>query len=73
MAIKQGILKLQAPGRWAITLSGHPPIEITSGELFQVEVDGELKPTRMEFAHGQPGEYYFRRRLSVAQRAALGE
>ena len=37
MAIKEGILKLQASGRWAITRPGHPPIEITSGEFFQVE------------------------------------
>jgi Domain of unknown function (DUF5348) len=38
---------------------GREPIEITSGELFRVEVDGELKVTRMEFQHsGSTGEYY---------------
>jgi hypothetical protein len=54
VAIKEGILKLPS-GRWAICLSGHAPIEITSGETFRIEVDGELKPTRMEFAHGERG------------------
>ena len=27
---KEGILNLQPSGRWAICLTGHPPIEITS-------------------------------------------
>jgi hypothetical protein len=30
---------------------GRQLIEITSGELLRVEVDGELKPTRMQFRH----------------------
>ena len=34
---------------------GREPVEITSGELFRVEVDGELKPTRMEYAHNGRG------------------
>jgi hypothetical protein len=66
---KEGVLRLQPSGRWAICRPGHPPIEVTSGELFRIEVDGELKPTRMEFRHfvgpmqgrtlhGQHGEYY---------------
>jgi len=48
---------------------GARPSEITSSDLFRVEVSGELKPSRMEFRHftgplkgrtyrGQPGEYY---------------
>jgi hypothetical protein len=48
---------------------GRVPIEITSGDVFRVEVDGELKLTRMEFRHfggpmkgrvyrGQTGEYH---------------
>jgi hypothetical protein len=47
---------------------GRRPVEITSG-LFRVELDGELKLTRMEFWHfsgplkgreyrGPAGEYY---------------
>jgi hypothetical protein len=45
------------------------PFEIISGDHFFVEVDGELKQTRMQFRHftgslkgrepfGQAGEYY---------------
>jgi hypothetical protein len=48
---------------------GREPIEITGGDLIRVDVEGELKVTRMEFRHftapmkGQtyydlPGEYY---------------
>jgi hypothetical protein len=57
--------------RWAICGPDRPPIEINLGDAFHVEVDGELKPTRMEFRHfvkggpmdgrtlhGLPGEYY---------------
>lgn len=77
MVSKEGILKLQPSGRWAICLSGHPPIEITSGETFRVEVDGELKPTRMEFAHGERGggAYYSvdGYDLPSGLRAAVGE
>lgn len=65
----EGILQMQPSGRWAIVRPGQRPVEITSGEVFRIEVDGELKPTRMEFRHfsgplkgrthrGQPGEYY---------------
>jgi hypothetical protein len=66
---RQGILRLQPSGRWAICRIGEVPFEITSGDMFRVEVDGELRPTRMEFRHftgpmkgrelfGQAGEYY---------------
>jgi len=48
---------------------GRDPVEITSGELFRVDVNGELKVTRMEFREflaplkgrenrGQSGEFY---------------
>jgi hypothetical protein len=62
------------------------PVEITSGELFRIEVKGELRPTRMEFHHftgplkvreyrGQPGEYYSVDGYHLANglRAAIGE
>jgi hypothetical protein len=71
MTDKEGTLKIQPYGRWAICHPGRLPVEITSGEVFKIEVPGtdELKPTRMEFRHftgplkgsayrGQPGEYY---------------
>ena len=51
MTEKEGILQLQPSGRWAICRPGQSPVEVTSGELFRIEVDGELKVTRMEFRH----------------------
>jgi hypothetical protein len=48
---KEGTLRMQASGRWAVVRPGRQPVEITSGELFHVEVNGELKPTRMEFRY----------------------
>jgi len=32
---------------------GHDPVEITQGELFRVEVDGEFRVTRMEDEWGE--------------------
>jgi hypothetical protein len=60
VADKVGFLRKLPPGRWAVVRFGREPVEITSGELFRVEVDGELKPTRIEYRHhaGGGGEYY---------------
>jgi hypothetical protein len=69
MSATEGTLQLQRSGRWTIVRPGRIPVEITSGQVFRVEVDGEMKPTRMEFRHfvgpanvhrlyGQSGEYY---------------
>ena len=55
MTDKDGTLQLQPSGRWAICRLGLDPVEITAGELFRVEVAGELKLTRMEYG---AGEYY---------------
>lgn len=52
---KEGVLQRQSNGRWAILREGHVPHEITSGELFRVEVGSLMKPTRMEYAHGEEG------------------
>ena len=51
MSAKEGTLRMMASGQWAVCRAGREPIEITSGELFSVEVDGELKLTRMEYNH----------------------
>ena len=51
MTEKEGILQMQPSGRWAVCRPAQSPVEITSGELFRIEVDGELKVTRMEFRH----------------------
>jgi hypothetical protein len=45
-------LRMLPSGRWAVFRRGRDPIQITSGELFRVEVDGELKLTRMEYDDG---------------------
>jgi hypothetical protein len=34
-------------GRWAIVRSARQPVEITSGEMFRVQVHSELKSTRL--------------------------
>jgi hypothetical protein len=72
MSDKEGILRLQSSGRWAVCRPGHDPVEIMSGELFCIEVDGELCVTRME-------ELYFEGYFSVdgyplrnGMRAAIG-
>jgi hypothetical protein len=51
MSDKEGTLRMMASGRWAVYRPGRLPVEITSGELFRVEVAGakELQLTRMEY------------------------
>jgi hypothetical protein len=86
MTEKEGVLQKQPSGRWAVCRPDRPPVEITPGEVFRIEVDGELRPTRMEFRHftgplkgrelmGYTGEYYsvdgYWLRNGV--RAAIGE
>jgi hypothetical protein len=46
MTDKEGTLKIQRYGRWAICRPGRLPVEITSGELFRVEVAGKETPRR---------------------------
>jgi hypothetical protein len=68
---EDGILRMMASGRWAVYRPGRLRVEITSGELFRVEVDGELKLTRMEYDEG----YYSidGYPLRDGLRAAIGE
>ena len=86
MSEKGGILQMQPSGRWAIVRPGRIPVEITSGDLFRIEANGELRVTRMEFRdftgpmkghmyRGQPGEYYSvdGYRLANGMRAAIDE
>src|SRR5215470_12928307 len=67
----EGVLKLHPSGRWAVCRPGRPPVQITSGDVFRIQVDGtlDLQVTRMEFRHfqgpmkgctlrGLTGEYY---------------
>ena len=69
MSEKEGTLRMMASGRWAVCRPGETPHEITSGELFRVEVAGELRLTPMEYRHNKTAGYY-RRRLSAARRSA---
>jgi hypothetical protein len=74
MTAKQGTLHQQPSGRWAIMPPGHDPVEITSGEIFRVEVDGELRFTRMEHLSGE-GYYSIDRNpcaTGCARRSAAG-
>jgi hypothetical protein len=68
---KEGGLRMQPSRRWAICRPGHDPIEITSGELFRAEVDGELRATFMEYAHGL-GYYLVDATSCAGLRAAIG-
>jgi hypothetical protein len=47
MPHREGTLQLQPSGRWAILRLGREPFELTSGDVFRVEVDGKLQITRM--------------------------
>jgi hypothetical protein len=67
----EGILQLQASGRWAVCRPNRRPVEVTSGDVFRIQVDDMpgLQVTRMEFRYfrgpmkgcalrGLTGEYY---------------
>jgi Domain of unknown function (DUF5348) len=71
MSDKEGVLHLQPSGRWAIIRPGREPFELTSGDVFRVEVDGELQITRME--HLSEGYYSIEGYpLRDGMRAAIG-
>lgn len=53
-----GTLILLDSGRWAVVARDREPYEITSGEVFAVDVAGVLRKTRMEFARGSSGGRY---------------
>ena len=55
MSDKEGALRMQSNRRWAIVRPGRAPYELTSGDVFRVEVDGKLLIIRMEFAHARSG------------------
>ena len=48
MTAKQGTQHLQPSGRWGIMRPGREPFELTSGDVFRVEVDGKFQITRIE-------------------------
>jgi len=74
MSDNEGTLQMQPSGLWAICRPGHDPFEITTGDVFRVEVPGEpgLRRTRMEH---MDGEGYFSvngYNLRDGMRAAIG-
>ena len=72
-----GTLMLLDSGRWAIAAKDREqPYEITSSEVFVVEIEGRMRITRMEFAHGRNGGRYVSVdgfRLFEGMRAANGD
>jgi hypothetical protein len=48
---KAGLLHVRPSGRWAICRPG------SSGELFRVDVNGELQIRRIEYGHDGRGYY----------------
>jgi hypothetical protein len=67
MSEKEGTLRMQPSGQWAVCRPGKAPVEITSGEVVRVEDPGRegLHRTRMERDVQRP-------RLSSARRPARG-
>jgi hypothetical protein len=72
MTDKEGTLHLQPSGRWAIMRPGREPFELTSGDVFRVEVDGKLQITRM--GHLRSEGYYSIEGYTLrdGMRAAIG-
>ena len=73
MSEKEGNLRMRSSRRWAVCRPGREPVEITSGELFRVQVDGKLQVRRMEYDHGVRGYYAVDGpELRSGMRAAIG-
>jgi Domain of unknown function (DUF5348) len=71
---REGILRKQPSGRWAVCRPGQAHVEITSGEVFRVEDPAKegLHRTRME--HDDEGYYSVHgHHLHDGLRAAIGE
>jgi hypothetical protein len=56
---KEGYLRMQPSGRWAVVRFGCEPVEITSAELFRGVVNGGLQVRRMEYGHGHDARGYY--------------
>jgi hypothetical protein len=55
MSEKEGTLRMQPSGQWAIQAPGREPVPIIAGEIFLLEVQGErrMMPVRMERKEGR--------------------
>ena len=71
-----GTLTRLSNGRWGIVALGNDQAhELTSGDVFAVEIGGEMRITRMEFIHDCDGGRYVSADdypLRVGLRAATG-
>jgi hypothetical protein len=72
MSEKEGTLRKQPSGRWAVFRPGRDPVEITSGELFRVEIGGEMRLTRMEHLYSEGYYSIDGYPLRDGMRAAIG-
>ena len=48
MPTKEGTLRQQPAGGWAIVAPGQSPVAIIAGEVFELEVAGEMKLAHMD-------------------------
>jgi hypothetical protein len=72
MTDKDGTLHLQPSGRWAIIRPGREPFELTSGDVFRIEVGGKLQITRMGHLWGEGYYSVDGYKLRDGMRAAIG-
>ena len=72
MPQREGTLHRQPSGRWAIIRPGREPFELTSGDVFRVEVDGKLQITRMGHLWGEGCYSVDGYPLRDGMRAAIG-
>jgi hypothetical protein len=74
MSDKEDILQMQPSGQWAVCRPGCDPIQIRSGDVFRVEVPGEvgLRRTRMEHMLGEGYYSASGYNLRDGLRAAIG-
>jgi hypothetical protein len=57
MSEKEGTLRMQPSGQWAIQAPGHEPVPIVAGEFFLLEVQGERRMMRVRMDRKE-GRWY---------------
>ena len=59
MSEKEGVLRMQPSGQWAIASPGREPVPIVAGEMFLLEVQGERRMMRVRMQRNEGGWYAF--------------
>jgi len=74
-AADEGVLRFQPNGRWGVYRPGSGSVEITSGNLFRIEVPGKdgLHLTRMQHMLGEGYYSVHGYELRDGLRAAISE